>query len=834
MTTRVRYAIRSLSKAPLLSLVVVLSLALGIGANTAIFSLLHQVILSALPVERPQELVLLTAPADTKGGRNSTGSGGDMEYIFSYPMFRELEKRPEGLTGLAASRDIGANLAYKTQTVSGDVLLVSGGYFPLLGVRPLVGRTITPADDLQNGGNPVAVLGYGYWRDRLGGAEDALNQPIRINGQVFTIVGVAPKAFTGTILGSEPEVYVPLSFKPKLTPNWDGTDRWDDFWLYLFGRLKPGVSLAQAQSGLNSVFSGLVEVQSKSVRWYDRTIAERVRKSRLTLKPGSQGNSSMRNESRTAVLILMAATVLVLLIATANAANLMLARSAQRRGELAVRAALGAGRGEIMGQFLTEALLLAMTGGLAGLLIATATLKVLLHQITAGSDAPQYFLTSRLEWPVLLFSLGVSLAAGLLFGLYPSWEAARVSPAATLKDEAGQTSSTKGTALVRKAMVCAQVVVASVLLIPTGLFLKSMVNLLHVDLGIRTENVVAFTLSPELNAYKPAQSAALFERVEHELAAVPGVRSVGAAMVPVIGGGRWGNSVQVEGFAAPDIYNGPHSWFNEIGPGYFGKMGIPLIAGREFSESDNQAAPQVAVINEEFVRRYFHGQNPIGRHFGMSAKLEIEVVGVVKNSHYAQVKEQPYPAYYIPWRQDKEIGSLAFYARTALPADQMISQIRKLLAGFDRDLPAEHLRPLEEQVALSISTDRIVLQLAAAFTILATALAMLGLYGVMAHSVTRRTREIGIRMALGAAPAGIRGMVMREMLWILGIGLALGVPAALTLARYTQSQLYGVKPYDPIVVACAALALALTAVAAAYLPAYRASRVRPLRALRHE
>jgi len=832
MPARIRYAIRSLSKAPLVSLVVVLSLALGIGANTAIFSLLHQVILNSLPVERPHELVLLTAPGDTKGGRNSTSDDGGMEYIFSYPMFRELEKRPEGLTGLAAFRGIGANLAHGAQTVSGAVLLVSGGYFPMLGVRPLVGRMITPADDLQNGGNPVAVVGYGYWHDRLGGAEEALNQPIRINGQIFTIVGVTPKTFTGTTLGSEPAAYVPLSFQPKLTPHWNGTDRWDDFWLYLVGRLKPGVSMAQAQGGLNSVFAGLVEVQVNSVRRYDRTYAERVRKSRLTLKEGSQGNSEMRNEARTPVLILMLATVFVLLIAMANAANLLLARLAQRRRELAVRSALGAGRGEIIGQFLTEALLLAVTGGAAGLVIATVTLRLLLFEMTAGSDAPQYYLTSQLEWPVLLFSVGVSLVTGLLFGLYPAWEAARVSVASTLKDESGQASGTRGTAAVRKAMVCAQVVVASVLLIPTGLFVKSMVNLLHVDLGIRTKNVVEFGLSPELSGYKPEQSGALFARVESEATALPGVRSVAAARVPVIDGNNWGNSVQVEGFTSPNHENGPHALFNEIGPGYFGKMGIPLIAGREFSDADNQAGPLVAIINEEFVRRYFSGHNPIGRHFGLSPKHELEVVGVVKNSHYAAVKEEPYPVYYIPWRQDKEIGDLTFYVHTALPADQTIIQIRKLVKRLDRDLPAEPFRTLEEQIALNISNDRILLQLAAAFTILATVLAMLGLYGVMSHSVTRRTREIGIRMALGAAPTDVRGIVMREMLWILGIGLALGVPSA--LARYTESQLYGVKPYDAGVVAGAALILALTAVAAAYLPASRASHVSPMHALRHE
>ena len=832
MLTRIRYAIRSLSKAPLLSLVVVLSLGLGIGANTAIFSLLHQAILSSLPVPHPEQLVLLTSPANTKGGRNSTSSAGDMEFIFSYPLFRELEKRPGGLAGLAAFRDIGANLAYGTQTISGAVLAVSGGYFPLLGVRPLLGRTITPADDAPGGGNAAVVLGYGFWHDRLGASEDVLNRPIRVNGRPFTIVGVAPRNFTGTTLGQQADAYVPLSFQPAISPNWDGTKRWDDFWLYLFGRLKPGVSLARAQTGLNSAFIGVTEVWVKSVPRYSRGAMERILKSRLTLKEGSHGNSGFRDEVRTPVMILLAATVLVLLIAVANAANLLLARSAGRRRELAVRAAMGASRGEIMAQFLTEALLLSITGGVAGLLFAVVTLKLLLYQITAGIEAPQYFLTTRLEAPVLLFSLCVSLLAGLVFGLYPAWEAARASVATTLKDESGQSSGTRSTALVRKVLVCAQVVVAAVLLIPTGLLLKSVVNLMRVDLGIRTRNVVEFGLSPELNGYKPEQSRALFERVESELAAVPGVRSVGASQVAVIGGDHWGNDVHPEGYTGPTT--NPHSWENEIGPGYFAKMGIPLIAGREFSESDNLAGRLVGVVNEEFARRFFPGQNALGRHFSIDKDHPVEIVGIVKNSHYAAVKEKPYPVYYTPWRQDKEMGSLVFYVRTALSPDAMVPQIRQVLTRLDRNLPAEGLRTLEEQISLNISNERILVKLAAAFAFLATALAMLGLYGVMAHGVARRTREFGIRMAVGASPWRVRGMVLREMLWIAGIGLALGVPAALALTKYTESQLYGVQPHDAVVVMCAAVALALTSAAAAYLPARRASRVSPMRALRYE
>jgi predicted permease len=371
--------------------------------------------------------------------------------------------------------------------------------------------------------------------------------------------------------------------------------------------------------------------------------------------------------------------------------------------------------------------------------------------------------------------------------------------------------------------------ISAILLIPTGLFLKSLVNLLHVDLGIRTENVVGFSISPELNAYQPAQSHALFERVESEMAAIPGVRSVAAAKVPLIAGSRWGSNVTTDGVMPADT----HCLFNELGPGYFGKMGIPLIAGREFTEADNLAGPKVAVVNQVFAKRFFEGQNAIGHRFGMG-KPDTEIIGVVKDSHYARVKEDPYPVFYTPWRQDKQIGSLGFYVRSALPTKQMIPQIRRVMASLDRDLPPENLRTLDDTIHLNIQSDRIVLQLAAAFAILATALAMLGLYGVMAHSVARRTREIGVRMALGAEPGRIRGMVMREMLWILGIGLLIGVPAAEALARLTESQLYGVKANDVLVVVGAVLALAATAVAAGYLPARRASRVNPLDALRYE
>lgn len=831
---RIRFALRSLRKAPLLSLVVIVSLGLGIGANTAIFSLLHQTLLRSLPVVRPEELVVLKSPAEFKQGSVAADQAGDAEFVFSYQALRELEKRPEGVMGVAGFRSLPVNLRLGNQTVNGGVMAVSGEYFPLLGVTPLAGRTLTPEDD-RGAGNAVAVLGWGYWHDRLGGQFTVLNQALRINGRVFTIVGVAPRNFTSTSLGIEPDAYVPITFKPMLGAFWGELENLNDYWVYLFARLKLGTTRQQAAAALNSTYTGLLERQVKTINGSSDYL-RRFQQSRLTLADGRQGNSGLREGARTPLWILMTSTALVLLIAVANAANLMLARSAQKRRELAIRAALGASRGEVVSQVLIEALLLALGGGIAGILLGRATAQLLVAGLSTG-ESTTHFLSAELEWPVLLFAFAVSVAAGLLFGLYPAWDAARASVAITLREEAGQVSATHGMARVRRLLVCAQVMFSAALLIPTGLFLKSLVNLVHVDLGIKTENLLVFGISPERNNYKEPQRRALLDRVEREVGAIPGVRSAAASLVTLIGDGNWNTNVNVEG-AVPESKNDTGTSINEVGPGYFATLGTAVVAGREFTERDTLAGPKVAIVNQKFARHFFGGLNPIGHkvRFDDAKAPGYEIVAVAKDSHYAGVKQDPPRLFYMPWRQDTVfgLGTMNFYVRSALPAEQMVSQIRKVVQSVDADLPAEHIRTVEEQIDDNIRTDRGVLELAAAFAILATALAMLGLYGVMAHSVTRRTREIGIRMAMGARPANISTMVMREVAWILGIGLGVGVPAALGLARYAESQLFGVKAFDAAVIAGTVLVLTGTAIAAGYVPARRASRVSPTEALRYE
>jgi len=446
-----------------------------------------------------------------------------------------------------------------------------------------------------------------------------------------------------------------------------------------------------------------------------------------------------------------------------------------------------------------------------------------------NGSQPVTFLNAGLDWQMLLYGVGIALVTGLACGLYPAWEAARTSAAATLKDAAGQASG-RGVSRVRRGLVCAQVMVSAALLIPTGLFLKSLVNLMSVDLGLKTDRMIVFTVSPEMNGYSFDACRTMFARAESELSAIPGVTGATDAMVGLIAGDNWGKSLTIPGLKLANM----NAYVNEVGASFFARMGVPLIAGREFAESDDMAGQRVAVVNQQFVKHFFSNRNALGQQFRVGDDPAFTIVGVVKDSHYSAVKEDRRPVYYAPWRQDPKVGDLTFYLRSALPEDQTMAQARRVMRSIDANLPLENLGTFDAQIAQSTRNERLILELSGAFASLATGLAMLGLYGVMAFNVARRTREIGIRLALGASPETIRGMVIREMLWILGIGLACGIPAALALARLSESQLYGVKAFDGLVLGAACVALGITALTAALLPANRAAGVSPTQALRYE
>lgn len=828
-----RFALRTLAKTPVISGVAVLSLALGIGANSAMFSLFDQILLRPLPVVEPDRLVNLT-DAGPKSGSMSANSAGNDTYVFSAPMLRDLEKTTV-FQGVAGHRSFGGNVAFRGQTSSSTGLFVSGQYFALLGVQPAVGRLLTVADDEKPGGHPVVVLGYNYWNRKLGGKTDVLDQTMTINGQAMTIAGVAPQGFTSTTIGSEPDFYVPVAMREALTPGWKGLAERKSYWIYVFARLKPGMTVQQAETAINVLYNGIIkDVEFPLQKSRSKTYNDRFQTKKLTLEPGRLGFGSMRRESRPALALLLGITGFVLLIACANIANLLLARAANRSREISIRLSVGASRWQLIRQLLTESMVLALLGGLGGLIVARWTLYGIVSMMPAEGE--MYF-TESTDWRVLLFTLGISLFTGLLFGIFPALHSTNPDLANTLKDQAGQVSAGGSAARFRSTLVTAQIGLSLVLLISAGLFLKSLVNIAKVDLGIRTDNLIVFGISPELSGYTPQRTLALTEKLESSLAAIPGVSGVTGSMVQLVAGNNWGGNVSVDGFlAGPDTDT--HSMLNEIGPNFFSTLGIRLVAGREFTAADNLAGPKVAIINEAFARKFNLGTGsaPLGKRMqrGAGGKNDIEIVGVVKDASYSQVKDAVPPLHYTPYRQDKDFGALNFYIRTALPAEQIIPLVRRTVANEDAQLPIENLKTMETQVKENVFVDRMITTQASAFAVLATLLAAVGLYGVLAYSVARRTREFGIRLALGADAASVRNMVLKEVGTMVAIGTVIGVPVAIGLARYFQNQLYKMEGADPLVVGFAAVALALVALIAGYVPALRATRIDPMNALRYE
>ncbi len=827
-------AIRMLRKTPFVTSIAVASLALGIGANAAIFSLFDQMLLRPLPVPSPQELVSLGAPGP-KPGSQSCNQAGDCEAVFSYPMFRDLEQGQTAFTGLAGHVSFGANLSARNEPLIGDGMLVSGSYFGVLGVQPTLGRLLTPADDEIIGAHAVTVISHALWTERFGGDPAVLGENLIVNGRSLNVIGVAPKGFEGTTLGVVPQVYVPLSMRGALDPRFSAFENRRSYWIYVFGRRKPGVTLPHASTAMNALYAPIIADVEGPLQdgMSDATKAQFLAR-RLTLEPGQRGQSSIHVEARTPLLMLFSVTGIVLLIACANIANLLLARGASRSTEMGVRLALGANRRQLLVQLLTEALVLALLGGVASLLVAHWTLALI------GSLLPPEATESlqlQLQPSVIGFAAVVAIGTGLVFGLFPALHSTRADLISAIRAGASHMTGGKAAARFRTTLVTAQVALAMTLLVCAGLFLKSLRNVSQVELGVAVDNVVTFSLSPSRNGYDSVRSAVFLARVEEALGAIPGVTGVTTASVPLLAGSNWGNDVRVQGFqSGPDIDS--NSRFNQVGAGYLATLGMTLLGGREFTTADALGATQVAMVNETFARKFNLGNDAVGKFMGRGGQggdsLNILIVGLVKDAAYSDVKQEIPPLFFTPWRQDARTGSLNFYVRTSLPPAQLLAAIPPVLRELDPALPVYQLKTMPQQIRENIFLDRMISILSASFAVLATLLAGVGLYGVLAYTVAQRTREIGVRMALGANGPRIRRMVLRQVGLMTLIGGAVGVAGAVGLGRAAQSLLYGLEGHDPVVFALAIILLAAIALGAGILPAMRAASVDPMHALRYD
>mgnify|MGYP002780053266 CR=1 FL=1 len=825
-------ALRMLRKTPFVTAVAVASLALGIGANAAIYSIFDQLLLQQLPVHAPQELVNFSAPGP-KPGSTSCNQAGSCEDVFSYAMYRDLERLQTGFSGIAGHVQFGGNLAVDGEAMTVDGMYVTGSYFGVLGLAPALGRVIQPAEDEPVGTHFVAVLSHDFWQNRFGGDRSVIGKSVMVNGRSLSVVGVAPAGFRGTTLGAEPDLFVPMSVRWPMSALTNPYDDRRSYWMYVFGRLKPGMSMEQAGTQLNTVYRNLLaDVEAPLQQGMSDATMKLFRAKQVELSNGARGQTSIHREARTPILLLFSITGTVLLIACANIANLLLARGAGRATEMGVRLALGATRAQLLRQLLTESLVLAVLGGFASLLVAVWTLKAI-----AGFMPPEALRTINfsLQPSMVLFSGLVALGTGLVFGLFPALHSTRDDLITVIRAGAGQIAGGAVASRFRSVLVTAQIALSMALLISAGLFLKSLVNVSRTDLGLETEQIATFRISPMRSGYDSTRAAVLFEQVEQELAAMPGVTGVSNAVVAILNGNNWGTDVRVQGFdCGPDV--DCNSRYNIVGTKFLDVLGMQLLSGREFTDSDRQGAARVAMVNEAFARKFNLGKDVIGKFMSRNGNdtLNIQIVGLVKDAAYSEVKDEIPPLFFSPWRQEARTGALTFYVRTTQRPEEVLQSVQALLRRMAPTVPVEDLKTLPQQVRENVFLDRMISTMASAFAVLATLLAAVGLYGVLAYSVTQRTREIGVRMALGADAARVRALVMRQMAVMTLVGSIIGVAAAFGLGRAAQSQLYQLDGHDPLVFSAAVVVLALVAFGAAWLPARRAALVDPMQALRYD
>jgi predicted permease len=825
-----RFAFRTVRKSPLFSGVAVLSLALGIGANTAIFTLIHQLLLQPLPVNNPEQLVMLAGRGRHYGGNNGPNK-------LAYPMYQDIRDKNQVFSGMFGAYDTTVSLTTegKTELIIGEY--VSGNYFPVLGIGAAVGRVFTASDDLYQGGHPLAVLSYGFWKTRFNGDPGVLGRKITVNGVPLTIVGVSPAGFDGIQPGYAPQIRIPITmsdFMPRTSFGRLNSRRFR--WVMVFGRLKPGVTRENAQAGLQPLFHQILqgEVQEKEFSKASPFVRQEFLKMWMEVMPGSKGRSDLRQKFSKPLIALMAIVGLVLLIACSNLANLLIARASSRQKEIAVRLALGASRGSLIRQLLVESLMISAFGCALGVILAMVIDRALIDFLPTGRMPLS--LSSNPDWTVLGFAAAVSCLAGIVFGLVPALQSTRPQLASTLKDQAANVVH-GGSVRLRKILVVGQVALSLMLLIGAGLFLQSLRNLKYVNPGFDMKNLLSFAVEPTLSRYDPAWAREYYRRLTERLTSTPGVESAALVVVPLLQDNEWDNWVTIEGYTAKqDERPDPHMQY--CTPGFFSALKIPILLGRDFTTKDLQSSSKVAIVNQKLVNRYFGGANPIGRHIGMGidpgTKLDIEIIGVAGDTKYENMREEiPYELY-IPYTQTNFVNGMTVYLRARDNPVGLFNTVRQVVRGVEPDVPMYDLRTMDDQVEVSLLTERLLAVLSSVFGFLATALAAIGLYGVMAFMVTRRTREIGIRMALGADRLSVMWMVMGEVLALAGVGVAIGLASAWGATRLLETQLFGIRPTDLSTMILAALGTAAVAALSGYHPARRATSIDPVRALHWE
>jgi putative ABC transport system permease protein len=827
-----RFALRMLCKSPGFTSVAVLTLALGIGANAAIFSLTDQILLRDLPVPHPEQLVILRSPGPNHGHVWSDVDQGAQS--FSYLMYKDLRERATVFSGVLACRETTVNVSGHGDTRAAHADLVSGNFFETLETQPALGRLFTPGDETAPGANSVAVLSYGYWSRQFGGDPSILNKSLTVNGVPLTVVGVARKGFYGVQIGSTPDIFIPVTMKAQMAPNMLQTleDR-TDHWLPVMGRLKPGITVARAEAMLQPIYQPILESDAKLLKLSGNDLQRFVSKP-LLLAGGAHGRLVLQQDAQEPLLVLMSMVGLVLLIACANLAGLLVARGEARQREIAVRLSMGAKRARLIRQLLTESLLIAIAGGAAGIALAWWCLDAIVAAIPPGQG--MLGLVTSLDFRVLWFAIALSLATSVLFGFAPAMRATRLDLQSTLKDQGSSVSAGRSNVRLRKVLIVSQVALTAVLLAGAGLFARTLVNLEHANLGVNTSHVLQFSVAPDLNGGTPAETLVFANRARNEIAALPGVRSLSISAIEIFAGDDSSSNFTPEGYRPGEDTD---ALYDYIGPNYFSTMGIPLIAGREFAESDTAESPKVCIINEKLAQRSFAGRNPIGLHIThgaskLSTNPPMEIVGVVANSKWDDARSNIVPFLYIPYSQDKNLGHLSFYIRTERDPSSMAASLHSLIERLDPHLPVNNLRTLEAQVSNSMFSDRLVAALSVSLALLAALLAALGLYGVLAYVVARRIREIGIRMALGGERADILRLIVGQGVRLTLVGGAMGIVAALVVTRWVASLLYGVTAHDPLTFVGVVVLLAIVSTAACCIPARRAMRVNPIVALRYE